>query len=86
VGPSIIFDKSALQSLSVDESVWLDRFFMGNITPLFYVETLADLEKKVRAPPRRAGLVRHQHLGVAAIKATARPAEGQTWSASTSSR
>jgi hypothetical protein len=48
LGPSIIFDKSALQSLSVDESVWLDQFFMGNVTPLFYVETLADLEKKVR--------------------------------------
>jgi hypothetical protein len=43
-----VFDKSALQSFSVDESVWLDRFFMGNITPLFYVETLADLEKRVR--------------------------------------
>jgi hypothetical protein len=48
MGPSIIFDKSALQSFSVDETVWLDRFFMGNITPLFYIETLADLEKKIR--------------------------------------
>lgn len=46
MGPIIIFDKSALQSLSVDESCWLDNFFLNNITPLFYVETLADLEKK----------------------------------------
>ena len=46
MGPIIIFDKSALQSLSVDESVWLDNFFTTNITPLFYVETLADLSKE----------------------------------------
>lgn len=48
MGPTIIFDKSALQALSTDEAVWLDQFFNTNITPLFYVETLADLEKEVR--------------------------------------
>jgi hypothetical protein len=48
-GPIIIFDKSALQSFSVDESMWLDNFYVTNITPLFFVETLADLEKKVRS-------------------------------------
>jgi len=48
MGPITIFDKSALQSLSPDEAVWFDAFFLGNITPLFYVETLADLEKAVR--------------------------------------
>jgi len=48
MGPSVVFDKSALQALSMDESVWFDQFLMGNITPLFYVETLADLEKGVR--------------------------------------
>lgn len=45
MGPVLIFDKSFLESLSVNESVWLDHFFLCNITPLFYVETLADLEK-----------------------------------------
>lgn len=45
MGPILIFDKSFLESLTVDESVWLDNFFLCNITPLFYVETLADLEK-----------------------------------------
>jgi hypothetical protein len=50
-GPVIIFDKSALQMLSVDESAWLDNFYRTNITPLFYVETLADLEK--RSPANR---------------------------------
>jgi hypothetical protein len=47
-GPILIFDKSALQAFSVDEANWLDNFFMTNITPLFFAETLADLEKEIR--------------------------------------
>jgi len=47
MGPIVVFDKSALQSLSVDEAVWLHAFYTPNITPLFFVETLADLEKEV---------------------------------------
>jgi hypothetical protein len=46
--PTLLFDKSALQALSVDESMWLDQFFARVICPLFYVETLADLAKRVR--------------------------------------
>ena len=45
MGPITLFDKSFLQSLSVDESVWFDHFFYPVICPTFYVETLADLEK-----------------------------------------
>jgi len=48
VGPIILFDKSFLQSLSLDEAVWFDHFFYPVISPLFYVETLADLEKAMR--------------------------------------
>ena len=48
MGPILIFDKSTLQGLSVDESVWLENFFLTNLTPLFYVETLSDIEKKVK--------------------------------------
>jgi len=48
-GPILIFDKSTLQALNPDEAHWMDNFFMSNITPLFYIETLADLEKQVRA-------------------------------------
>jgi hypothetical protein len=48
-GPILIFDKSALESLNPDESAWLDNFFLTNITPLFFAETLADLEKQVHA-------------------------------------
>lgn len=47
LGPILIFDKSTLQSLNVDEACWLDNFYRANITPLFFVETLADLEKEV---------------------------------------
>jgi hypothetical protein len=47
-GPIIIFDKSAFEALNVDEAVWLGHFYRANITPLFFVETLADLEKEVR--------------------------------------
>lgn len=46
-GPVLIFDKSTLESLSVDEAVLLDNFYLSNITPLFYVECLADLERKM---------------------------------------
>jgi hypothetical protein len=45
MGPITLFDKSFVQSLSVDESVWFDRFFYSVICPIFYVETLADLAK-----------------------------------------
>lgn len=49
MGPITLFDKSFLQSLSLDESVWFDHLFLTNISPLFFVETLADLEKHVRS-------------------------------------
>jgi hypothetical protein len=49
MGPILIFDKSLLESLNPDEAMWLDNFFNTNITPLFFIETLADLEKEVRA-------------------------------------
>lgn len=49
MGPTIIFDKSALEGLNPDEAVWLDNFFLSNITPVFFIETLADLEKEIRS-------------------------------------
>jgi hypothetical protein len=48
-GPIIIFDKSSLESLNLDEAVLLDNFYMSNIAPLFFVECLADLEKTIRS-------------------------------------
>ncbi|MGB3478062.1 MAG: hypothetical protein WBB67_02765 [bacterium] len=60
MGPNTLFDKSFLQSLSIDESVWFDHFFLANICPLFYVETLADLDKAVikeRTPEQEVGII-----------------------------
>ena len=60
MGPIALFDKSFLQALSLDESVWFDHFFYPIICPLFYVETLADLEKAVRAgrtPEQEVGFI-----------------------------
>lgn len=48
MGPIALFDKSFLQALSLDEAVWFDHFFIANVAPLFFVETLADLEKAVK--------------------------------------
>lgn len=48
MGPVALFDKSFLQSLTLDECVWFDHFFLPVICPLFFVETLADLSKRER--------------------------------------
>ncbi len=45
MGPISLFDKSFLQSLTVDESAWFDHYFTPNICPIFFVETVADLVK-----------------------------------------
>lgn len=47
MGPILIFDKSSLESLNLDEAVLLDHFYRSTITPLFFVECLADLEKQI---------------------------------------
>ena len=52
-GPSLIFDKSSLESLNLDEAVLLDNFYSSVITPLFFVECLADLERPTGAPTGR---------------------------------
>lgn len=60
MGPVALFDKSFLQSLSIDESVWFGHFFIPVVCPLFYVETLADLEKAVRegrTPEQEVGII-----------------------------
>lgn len=63
MGPITLFDKSFLQTLSTDESVWFDNFFYPVIAPLFYIETLADLEKKPRA-----GKTAEEEVGIIAAK------------------
>ncbi len=63
MGPITLFDKSFLQSLSLDESLWFDHFFLTNVAPIFYVETLADLNK-----PARSGLTSEQEVSIIADK------------------
>lgn len=46
-GPSLLFDKSTLESLRLNETALLDNFYRCTITPLFFVECLADLERKM---------------------------------------
>lgn len=60
MGPTVLFDKSFLQSLTVDEAVLFDHFFIAVVCPMFYVETLADLEKAVRqgrTPEEEVGII-----------------------------
>ena len=52
-GPITIFDKSFLQSINPNESVWLDMLYRSNITPLFFVETLANLGKSTNLNPSK---------------------------------
>jgi hypothetical protein len=92
VGPITIFDKSALQALTIDEAVWFDAFFMVNVVPVFYVETLANLEKEVgvgKTPEDVVGLLAektpsnaypnafHNQLVVAEILGEKIPMDGQ---------
>jgi hypothetical protein len=53
MGPMALFDKSFLQSISADEAVWFDHFFLPIVCPVFYVETLGNLAKEAtkRGPP-----------------------------------
>jgi hypothetical protein len=48
-GPYLIFDESSLERLNFDEAVMLDNFYSTVITPIFFVDCLADLEKGVRS-------------------------------------
>lgn len=78
----IIFDKSTLQSLRADEACWLDAFYLPIIVPLFYVETLGDLEKQVargrtpeqvvgnladKTPPNASANVHHRTLAISEL-------------------
>ena len=47
-GPVTIFDKSTIQTFSLDEAVIFDNFYRSNIPPVFLVECLADLERDKR--------------------------------------
>lgn len=83
MGPIIIFDKSTLESLNADEACMLDALYLPNITPLFFVETLADLQKQVakgrtpeqvvgniayKTPPQACANVQHRTIFIAELQ------------------
>jgi hypothetical protein len=46
MGPIVLFDKSFIEMLNVDEAALFDFLFLTNICPIFLVEVLAALEKE----------------------------------------
>lgn len=66
VGPITIFAKSAFELLNVDEACLFGHFYRINVTPIFFVETPADLEKQVaegRTPQRGVGRIAYRTTG-----------------------
>jgi len=57
--PIIISDKSFLQALNAEEAAILDLLFVTNITPVFYVEVLGDLEKNNKDKDSQESIVRN---------------------------
>ena len=70
-GPILIFDKSLLEALNLDECVWLAQFYRANVTPVFFVETIADLEKEVAEGRTAEGVVARLALKTGAMTADA---------------
>lgn len=55
-----MFDKSFIHAINEEEAAVFDMHFLTNITPLFFVEVLGDLEKSdVTNSEKRAALVRN---------------------------
>jgi hypothetical protein len=47
-GPAILYDKSAIQSLSKQEAFWLECHFRGVLIPTLLIEIIADLKKAAK--------------------------------------
>jgi hypothetical protein len=52
-GPAILYDKSAIQSLSKQEAFWLECHFRGVLIPTLLIEIIADLKKAPKRGARR---------------------------------
>ena len=46
LGPIVLFDKSFIEMLNVDEAALFDFLFLSNVCPIYLTEVLADLEKE----------------------------------------
>ncbi len=45
MGPTLIYDKSAIHSFSEREACWLTNLYNVNMTPVLFMEVMADLKK-----------------------------------------
>ena len=57
--PVVIFDKSFLEALSLDEAIIFDALYCTNLTPLFFTEVLGDLEKSKKSKEEQERIVSH---------------------------
>jgi hypothetical protein len=46
MGPIVLFDKSFVEMLNIDEAAVFDTLYSSVICPIFYTEVLADLSKQ----------------------------------------
>ena len=46
MGPIVLFDKSFVEMLNIDEAAIFDALYSSVICPIFYTEVLADLSKE----------------------------------------
>src|SRR5579872_340781 len=58
MGPIIILDKSAIQTLSAEEAGFLHRHYYINAVPVLIIEVLGNLKKHVDDPERSSKTVR----------------------------
>jgi hypothetical protein len=57
MGPIVLFDKSFVEMLNVDEAALFDFLYLTNICPMFLTEVLADLEKETSGQRSREKIV-----------------------------
>lgn len=57
MGPIVLFDKSFVEMLNVDEAALFDFLYLTNICPMFLTEVLADLEKETSGQRTREKIV-----------------------------
>lgn len=63
MGPNLILDKSTLQSLSSDELIFLNKYFIVNIPPILIMEICGDLSK-----PDKQGAISKEQVQLLAKK------------------
>jgi hypothetical protein len=44
MGPIVLFDKSFIEMLNLDQAALFDFMFLSNICPIYLTEVLADLD------------------------------------------